>query len=302
MDFKIYDKKSIIWNYRQKDLDNILFNIYNYFTRRQIISVFQFSKQKMKQISSKIQKYNPKFIIGYATALYLLAKHCIDEDIQFTKPKTIFSTSSKLLKSQKTIVEKAFNCQVYDWYASREMLTIAAECPYRSGLHIASDHVLVEFVKNGEQVGPGEGGSLILTNLHNYSMPFIRYDIGDFGKYTNEVCSCGRGLPLIESLEGRNYEIFLTSNGSYSTLRDLDTFFENIPVKEFQIIQKTHDEIHVKIVKDKGYNQNHTKFIKNNLIWGGPAKIVVEIVDSIPFEKSGKKKYLVSKIGSFTNM
>lgn len=298
--FKIWDKKAMIWNFHRSELNNIMFKIYNLFARMLAISVFQFSQSTMGFISSTLRRHNPQFMIGYASALFLLAKHCLDEGLETAKTKAIFSTSSKLLPSQRKVVEKAFCSEVYDWYASREMLTIASECPQHSGLHVASDHVVLEFVKNGEHVASGEEGKVLVTNLHNYSMPFIRYDIGDFGKPSNKSCQCGRGLPLIESIEGRTYEIFVTSDGSFSTLRDLDTFFEDLPVREFQIVQNTPDEIHVKVVKDRGYTQEHTSFIENNLKWAGKAKIIVETVDSIPFEKSGKKKYLISKVGSLS--
>ncbi len=176
---------------------------------------------------------------------------------------------------------------------------MASECSHHSGLHVASDNVVLEFVKDGEHVAPGEEGKVLVTSLHNYSMPFIRYDIGDVGKPSDKSCQCGRGLPLIESIEGRTYEIFVNSDGSFTTLRDLDTFFEDLPVREFQIIQNSRDEIHVKVVKDRGYTQRHTAFIENNLKWAGKAKIVVETVNSIPFERSGKKKYLISKVRFF---
>ncbi|MFX0116636.1 MAG: phenylacetate--CoA ligase family protein [Candidatus Hodarchaeota archaeon] len=297
--FKVQDKKAMIWNFRQHELNSMTFKIQNLLARTLAISVFQFSQPTMGLISPRLRRYNPKFIIGYASALYLLAKHCLDEGLDTAKPKAIFSTSSKLLAGQRKIVEEAFCCEVYDWYASREMLTMASECPHHSGLHVASDHVVLEFVKNGEHTAPGEEGKVLVTNLHNYSMPFIRYDIGDVGKPSNESCQCGRGLPLIESIEGRTYEIFVTSDGSFTTLRDLGTFFEDLPVKEFQIIQNTPDEIHVKVVKDIGYTQRHTAFIENNLKWAGKAKIAVETVNSIPFERSGKKRYLVSKVRFF---
>ncbi len=91
----------------------------------------------------------------------------------------------------------------------------------------------------------------------------------------------------------------MTSDGSFTTLRDFDTFFADIPVREFQIIQNVPDEIHVRVVKDRGYTQKHTALIENNLKWAGNAKIVVETIESIPFEKSGKKKYLISKVEFF---
>lgn len=297
--FKLWSKKAMIWNFRRNELQDIRFKFFNLLARRLAISVFQFSQPTMGLISSALRSYDPQFIIGYSSALYLLAKYCLDKGLEMARPKAIFSTSSKLLPGQRRAVEEAFCCEVYDWYASREMLTIASECSHHSGLHVASDHVVLEFVKEGEHVAPGEEGRILVTNLHNYAMPFIRYDIGDVGKPSRDSCVCGRGLPLMESVEGRTYEIFVTSDGSFTTLRDFDTFFEDIPVREFQVIQNSPDEIYVRVVKDIGYAQRHTAFIENNLKWAGKAKIVVEIVDSIPFERSGKKKYLISKVEFF---
>jgi len=298
--FKVGDKQATICGLRQYELNRPLFKIRNMLTRRLVISVFQFSHSTTGLLSSRLRRYDPQFIIGYASALHLLAKYCLDEGLETAKPKAVFSTSSKLLPSWRKIIEKVFCCDVYDVYGSREMSTIASECPKHSGLHVASEHVFLEFVKDGEHVAPGETGKVLVTNLHNYAMPFIRYDIGDLGKPSNESCPCGRSLPLIESIEGRTYEIFMTGDGSFTTLRGLDTFFENLPVKEYQIIQNAPDEIHVKVVKDRGYVQKHTKFIAKNIKWVGKANITVETVDSIPLERSGKKRYLTSKVK--TNM
>jgi len=122
-------------------------------------------------------------------------------------------------------------------------------------------------------------------------------DIGDTAKPSDETCPCGRGLPMMKSLEGRAYEFFMSSDGSMICLRDFDIFFENLPVKMFQIIQRGYDELLIKIVKDDGYTEEATDFIKKNIVWSlQKPRIEVEIVDSIPSAKSGKKRYLVSKM------
>lgn len=211
--------------------------------------------------------------------------------------KAIFTTSETLLPSQRRLIEKAFGCEVYDEYGCREAGPMACECAEHSAYHVQSENVVVEFVRNCEQVAPGETGAILVTNLHNYAMPLIRYDIGDTGRPSDDACPCGRGLPLINSLEGRRYEYLLTGDGSIMYLKDLDMFFENLPVRMFQVVQNSRDRILIKIVRSYGYSEKDTEFIERNITWGSPkAKVEVELVDSIPLEKSAKRRYIVNKM------
>jgi phenylacetate-CoA ligase len=128
-------------------------------------------------------------------------------------------------------------------------------------------------------------------------MPFIRYDIGDFGKVFTETCSCGRQLSLMKPV-GRTYEYFANSDGSFTYLRDLQMVFEDLPINEFCVVQESLDRIVIKIVPLPGYANADTEFILKNIKLRGAAEIMVDVVDSIPLENSSKARYVVSKLAS----
>jgi len=124
-------------------------------------------------------------------------------------------------------------------------------------------------------------------------MPLIRYEIGDLGRLGPSLCSCGRGLPVLESLEGRKYELIVNSDGSYTYLRDLETFFEELPVNDFQVVLEGPDLVTVKIVEGEGYSEVHDRIIKTNLKWYGRSKVKIRKVSKISVAPSGKRLTIV---------
>src|SRR5207244_11937336 len=87
------------------------------------------------------------------------------------------------------------------------------ECPEHSGLHVNADGVLIEIVAGGRPAPPGTPGAIVVTDLSNFAMPLIRYQIGDVGVLADRACPCGRGLPLLESIEGREADYVVTADG-----------------------------------------------------------------------------------------
>jgi len=298
--YELGEKYASVWGFQADELKNPLFKIKN-LIRRQIalLNANDLSEKSMRSFAQKLERFRPQFLRGYSSCIYMLAKYLLAKRISLPDFKAIFTTAEALLPSQRIVIEKVFRCEVYDFYGSHEVPSMASECRKHSGYHIQAENVVMEFIKDGEPVVEGEAGAILVTSLQNYAMPFIRYDIGDTGKPSEEICPCGRGLPLIKSLEGRTYEWFATRDGSLIALKDFGIVFEDLPVRMFQIIQRSYDEILIKIVKDEGYSDKHTDFIINNIAWRDELrklKIEVETVDSIPSERSGKKRYLISKM------
>jgi phenylacetate-CoA ligase len=272
-----------------------------------LLNVYEISETTIRLAARRIEELRPKFLMGYSYSMHLLADYLLEAGIRTPELKAVFASTQTLLPSQRREIEMAFGCGVYDLYASREFSLMASECEKHTGYHIQSENVLLEFLKDGEPVSPGETGTIHVTSLNNYAMPFIRYEIGDTGKPSDDRCSCGRGLPLFRSLEGRTtrgFEYFVTGDGSLLFLRDMEKVFGGLPVKTFQIVQEKRDEILVRVVKANGYSEKDTNFIKRNLVWERTGKghfqqitnVEVEFVKSIPLEKSGKKRYFISRL------
>jgi len=296
--YELGENYALVWSFPADELKNPLFRIKN-LIRRQIamLNADDLSENSMRSFVQKLARFRPQLLRGYSSCIYILARYLLTQRISSPKLKAVLTTAETLLPLQRTVIEKAFRCEVYDFYGSREVPSIASECEEHTGYHVQSENVIIEFVKHGEHVAAGETGAILVTSLHNYAMPLIRYDIGDTGKPSDEICPCGRGLPLMKSLEGRNFEWLATGDGSLLGLKDYGGIW-NLPVKMFQIIQRSYDEILIKIEKDYGYSERDTDFIIKNLTqWHFPKlKVEVEIVDSIPPVKSGKKRYLISKM------
>ena len=286
-------------------------NIISHFTRffeniHTVNALNQITDEILNVYVSSMKKIKPKIVRGYAHSIYLLAKFMLEKNIECAGIKSVITTAETLLDSRRKIIEEAFDCPVFDCYGSREVGAIAAECEKHEGYHVSAENVVLECTKNGEKVAPGEFGEILVTNLRNFGMPLIRYKIGDVGVQSDEICSCGRGLPLLSSLEGRMIE-FLTifDRKSNKKIPISPVVFQialgQLPLKQYQIFQDRLDRIIIKIVKDNGYLPKHKEFLMNHLhhyIDNG-TKIDIEYVDNIPPMPSGKRPLSISRINPF---
>lgn len=295
--YEVGDKLALIWRISPKQIRSFKFKLENLLKRSKLLDVNTLSEKSMATFARKMHKFRPDFVRGYSSSVNIFATFILQNNHFNLRPRAIFTSAETLLPHYKKTIEEAFDCKIYDYYATSEVSHIAAQCGQHEGLHVFEENIVVETVKDEESASSGEEGRVLLTNLHSYAMPFIRYDTGDLGKILPDACACGRELSLLK-LSGRTYEYFVNSDGSFTYLRDFQTFFEDLPIKEFQVVQESYDEIVVKVVRRPGYRKAHTDFILKNVKHLGPAKVRVELVSSIPLEESGKIRHTVSKIST----
>jgi len=296
--YNIGDPMALVWASpidlsESKKLEKKIMNL---FMRRYILNAYQLSEESMSSFARKLVALKPKVIRGYASAVHLFACFVEHEQLKI-KPNAVITTADMLLRHQRKKIEDVFECDVYDSYGSREVEEIASECSEHSGYHIAAENLILEFVKNGEQVSSGETGEILITDLRDFTMPFIRYKIGDLGKPSNELCSCGRGLPLMKAVHGRITDIIVTPNRNFLSV--FDTPLCDMPhVRQYQIIQEKHDEMLIKLVKGPDYTDEDTEQIINTmkLYLGNDVNFCIDFVSFIPNTKSGKRKFVISKV------
>ena len=298
--YNLGDKHAVLWGspVDLKKSEELRNRIVNFFDRCIMLNCFRMSKEYMKMYVYRLEKFKPKIVRGYASAVYLFAKFMLHEGVDNIKPKAVITAAETLFDHERTTIEKAFGCEVYDFYGAREAAAISSECSEHSGYHISAENYVLECVKEGERAASGGTGVILVTNLHNYAMPFIRYEIGDLGRLSDEVCSCGRGLPLMSSIEGRTTDIIVTQDGNFISTPVLTLIFKNLPVKQYQVIQEKSEKIIVKIVRGSKYSKKDTRYIMRGMrkFIGKGVQIRLEFVDSIPLTNSGKKKPIISKI------
>lgn len=299
--FTMGDKHVLLWGHPAGLPHRLRTRIEDRFKRRIYLDAFRISEADMELFVRKLRTLKPKAIICYASAGYLLARYLEERKIQGIRVSSVFSTAEKLYDHQRQTIERAFNCEVFDFYGGRETQSIAFECPEHHGYHVTAENVVLEFIRDGKQVGPGQLGKVTVTDLNNYGMPFIRYENGDMGVPSDQVCPCGRGLPLIKSIEGRITDVFVTSDGAFiPALVLIHLVFKDLnSVKQYQVIQKTRTKTRIKIVKDERYyDEKDTEYILEHMhkYLGKGVEITIEFVDSIPSLTSGKQRVFISEV------
>jgi phenylacetate-CoA ligase len=302
--FRFGDKQALIWG-SPIDLSkwiSLRGRIWNSVTRTLILDACSMSETSMRKFARKLAWFKPKVIRGYASGVYIFAKFLESERINL-EPAAVITSAETLFHHQRAKIEDVFGCDVYDFYGSREVPSMASECSEKSGYHISSENVLLEFVKDHEQVVANETGAILVTDLTNYAMPFIRYQNGDMGKPLDEPCQCGRGLSLMGALEGRITDVIVTRDGKSVSSPVFTLVFKDLQhVKEFQVIQESRERIKVKIVKRSQYSEEDSNCIINGIkkIAGENMQIDIEFVTSIPPTRSGKRRIVISHESSRT--
>lgn len=279
-------------SYREK-IENIIRN-------RLFLDCFQMSEHNLEELTLKLIAFKPKVIYGLASIAYFIAKLIEERDLDRIEVEAVITDSAKLLDHERSVIERVFGCKVWDHYHNRENGTFAAECSEHAGYHLNVENHLFEFVRDGEQVAPGEMGAILVTDLRNYGMPFLRYENGDMGSPGDGVCSCGRGLPMMSSLYGRQIDVLVSKKGDliFAPFVSFSSFLMETKIKQYQIIQETYDKLIIKLVVDKEYSEKETKCIRELMhnLFGEDINIQFEFVDSIPVAKSGKYRYVISKV------
>jgi phenylacetate-CoA ligase len=261
-------------------------------------SAVHLDKKRMAEYARKIACYKPKFLRGYPSALFTFAQYLEQEGIDNIRPEAVFTTAEMLLPQHRSAIKQQFGCDVFDQYGCYDGGPQAMECAEHLGYHISTEKVIMEFVdKDKKPVPVGCSGEILATDLCNYTMPFIRYAVGDRGTLSGDQCSCGRGLPLMKSLEGRTTDILSFDNGITLSGPALTLVFKDCHIKQYQVIQEAGDRLLIKVVKGVGYTDRDTnhflRIIQSHI--GENISITTEFVEEIPTDKAGKYKFIISK-------
>lgn len=173
--------------------------VYNLITRIKNLNTIRMAKKDIKDYIDRINQYKPKFIMASVKTAYILAEYINDNGLTIYHPESIIISTGTLSSEHRKKIERTFGCNVYSRYEANELGIVAMECDRHEGLHLSSFNHYVEILKeDGTEARDGEMGELVITVLTNYTMPLIRYRIGDMAIQTYAECSCGRGFPLIK--------------------------------------------------------------------------------------------------------
>lgn len=273
-------------------------NLYHRFYNRKMLNSFLLKDSNILSYISEINKFKPKAIVSYVNPLVLLSDYIIKNNINVHTPGSILTGAEPLYEFQRKTIEEAFKAPVYNTYGCREFMLIGSECINQEGLHINSDHLVVEIVdEDGNQT---DSGSLAITDLHNFGFPLIRYLNGDQAtKADTEFCSCGSPFPMLKSVDGRKLDVIKTPDGRSIPGEFFPHLFKDFSnVSKFQIIQHTLDTLDVTISfydKEQLDELERVKSLISKAV-GDTVSLTISLVDEIPVNASGKHRVTISKL------
>ena len=258
------------------------------------LDTLRLNADKIAAFVSSLRRHRPGLLFGHAHSLYLVADQLLQAGATDIRPHGIISTAMPLHSWQRRTIERVFGVAVTDRYGCEEVSLIASECEVHQGLHINADSVHVEVE------GGGSSGNILVTDLTNHAMPLIRYRTGDVVELAHGDCPCGRGLPRLAKVMGRDADYVVTPSGDLiSGISLTENFAMHIPgAAQVQIIQETLALIRIRLVPGAEFSPQSrhavAKLVRDT--FGDGVRHELELVDAIPQEASGKYRFCVSKV------
>lgn len=251
---------------------------------------------------SKLRAKRPRVLLAYTQAAVLFARYLLENRIKDIHFDAVITTAEVLLPGQREFLEQTFGGRVFNRYGCREMSVIASDCEFHRGMHVGAETLVLEIVPH--ETVPKPAGKVVITDLLNYSMPLIRYEVGDVAAWAEDQnCACGRHLPLLTEVQGRTTDFLVLSNGRHISGPALTLVVADMPqVRQVQFVQKALDQIVLRIVPGRGYGPQTADELRRRLsiYLGSPTVLTIDETQSIVSEISGKYRFAINEITAQT--
>lgn len=243
-------------------------------------------------------RIHPDVITAYPSILRLVIRSATASELERIRPRAIHLHSELLTEGIRAEIRQAFGCDCFDDYSTFEFHHVAYECREHA-YHIAADNVVVEFVRQGQPVAPGERGEILLTGLSNRAMPLLRYAIGDVGAAGTQTCACGRGFPTMQLLQGRVDDFIVLPSGREFSPRMVNPAFENLPgILEHVLVQEAPDWIVAHLNVREDHRSTTPALVEHALreLFGEPLRLDVQLTTELERGRTGKLRCIVSRV------
>lgn len=265
---------------------------------RHFLSAFELSTDRVPQFLAEHNRFRPRAIVAYTNPLYEFARELKRKGLSPYSPRSIVVGAEKLHDFQRRLIEEVFQAPVFETYGCREFMLLGAECDRHRGLHLTAENLVIEILDDeGKPTPDGREGNVVITDLGNYGMPFIRYANGDRAVAGWGKCTCGRGLPMMTKVVGRQLDVLTTPDGR----RVPGEFFPHLlkdfaAVERFQAVQTEPDRVVLKIIADDAWQQEDQARIEAEVrdVMGDSVRFTVQRVQEIPLTPTGKLKVVVN--------
>ena len=269
--------------------------------RTRLLPAFEMSEQRLADYVRIIRKMRPVMLFGYPSVLARIARYAdlTGQRMDDLGVRVAFATAERLYDDQRDSIALAFGCRVANGYGGRDAGFVAHECP-AGGMHITAEDIIVEILDDqGKPVRPGLSGEIVVTHLATRDFPFVRYRTGDMGVLDDGFCPCGRGLPLLKSIEGRVSDLVIAHDGTVMHGLALIYVVRDLPgIVQFKIVQESLRRTRVLVVPGAAFTSQTARAIEAGIKQrlGSEVEVAVEQVAEIACEPSGKFRYIVSRV------
>ena len=269
----------------------------NYAMKQRLYSVFHINEEYLPAIINDMNHFRPSALEGYPSAISEISKYIIRTNSQIIfKLTAIFPTAETLTTETRAIIERAFNCKVFNQYGSSEGAPIITECAFGK-LHLETSTGIIETLPNTDEV--------LVTGFLTHGTPIIRYKIGDCiipdDTWDEPPCACGSRLPQIRSIEGRTTDFIYAISGAKIPAVSIGSIIrkDTKGIINSQIIQHERKSITICIVKDSSYSSEHEFALKNNLqqFLGNEMNIIFQYVNKLEKTAGGKVRFIINTLG-----
>lgn len=263
---------------------------------RRAFSAYALDEQRAASDLRQMQRYRPEYLYGYATALTAFAQMLQQNRLQpQLSLKAIVSTSETLSDAQARLLSQVFSCPVVNEYGARDAGILAYTCPCGQ-LHISAENCLIEVLDPVRltPLPPEQTGLLAVTDLHSRAQPRLRYLLGDVGRLADTPCPCGRALPVLAALEGREDALLVGAGGALIHGNLIGQLLRPLPgIQSFQFRQHSPGAASLLLVPLPGTTPD-TEAILSLLHQHLPSiSVRLEQVSRIPLSPSGKVRYAI---------
>jgi len=265
---------------------------FNKSENQMIFSSYHINEDNIRHYVDELNKFKPIEIIGYPSAIYSLAFSLLQSSLKLDfAPKLIVTNSETLLDWQRELIESVLLAPVRDYYGTAEYVVFAHQCEKRN-YHIDPVLGLLEVVDSQDQPLYEEEGDILCTSISNYTMPLIRYRIGDRAIKSSRLCNCGQKTETLSKVIGRIDDFVLTLDGR--RIGRLDHIYKGLSnIKESQIVQVFSDRCIIKVVRSAAIDEH---ILRKNFSArvGSDMNVTVEYLEAIPKGKNGKFKAVIN--------
>jgi phenylacetate-CoA ligase len=248
-----------------------------------------------------LRRSKPSTIVCYTQSCAQWARFIVDMRLRDWGDIPVICGAEAVLPADRAAIARAFGPDIYETYGSRETMLMAAECCAHDGMHLSEENLLLEIVNDGSQVRTGETGEVVVTDLHNYGMPFIRYANGDLARMSDvdfaRICSCGRGLRKLDRVDGRRADTLRDAFGNPIPGIVFHVLFSDSRrevIKQFQAVQHRSGEITFKAVRGQDWDEDaFAKIMARFREYLRGLTLRIEICEAIPPAANGKRKTIL---------